>query len=101
MVPTVQGPERAAKWLGGMLRFVVVCGVAALSAVGAAQAVVSLDNQRDKAPMAAVATTSARHDAPVASAAGQAAQVAKGKDGHYWADAAVNGTHVRFLVDTG
>lgn len=27
--------------------------------------------------------------------------VAKGKDGHFWADAEVNGQPVRFLVDTG
>ena len=34
-------------------------------------------------------------------AAGQAAEVAKSSDGHYWAQGRVNGTAVRFLVDTG
>ena len=34
-------------------------------------------------------------------AMGQTASVAKAGDGHYWAEADVNGTRVRFLVDTG
>ena len=34
-------------------------------------------------------------------AEGQAASVAKSSDGHYWAEALVNGKRVRFLVDTG
>jgi aspartyl protease family protein len=29
------------------------------------------------------------------------AEVMKASDGHYWAEATVNGRHVRFLVDTG
>ena len=29
------------------------------------------------------------------------AQVVKGPDGHYWADAQVNGRPIRFLIDTG
>uniref|UniRef100_UPI001577031E TIGR02281 family clan AA aspartic protease n=1 Tax=Caulobacter sp. S45 TaxID=1641861 RepID=UPI001577031E len=29
------------------------------------------------------------------------AQVAKAPDGHYWADAQVNGRPIRFLIDTG
>ncbi|MBS0297819.1 MAG: TIGR02281 family clan AA aspartic protease [Proteobacteria bacterium] len=29
------------------------------------------------------------------------AEVMKAADGHYWAEATVNGRHVRFLVDTG
>lgn len=31
----------------------------------------------------------------------QGAELAKGPDGHYWADAEVNGRPVHFLVDTG
>ena len=34
-------------------------------------------------------------------ATGQAAQVARADDGHYWADADINGRAVRVLVDTG
>ena len=36
-----------------------------------------------------------------ASPESQRASVRKGKDGHYWAEADVNGRQVRFLVDTG
>jgi aspartyl protease family protein len=32
---------------------------------------------------------------------GQAASISKARDGHYWAEADVNGSRVRFLVDTG
>jgi aspartyl protease family protein len=41
---------------------------------------------------------------PVAAAApavGQPASISKSADGHYWAEASVNGRQVRFLVDTG
>ena len=34
-------------------------------------------------------------------ATSQPAQVSKAADGHYWAEAQVNGRQVRFLVDTG
>jgi aspartyl protease family protein len=37
--------------------------------------------------------------APVAT--GQAAQVSRASDGHYWAEADINGRAVRVLVDTG
>ena len=36
-----------------------------------------------------------------APAASQAAQISKASDGHYWAQANVNGHWVKFLVDTG
>lgn len=40
--------------------------------------------------------------APVsAPATGQAAQVLKAADGHYWADASVDGRAIRVMVDTG
>ena len=68
----------------------------ALSAVGAANAVVSLDDLRHPelcAPAAAAAT--------LAPAEGGAAQLSKDSDGHFWAQANVDGKAVRFLVDTG
>lgn len=43
-------------------------------------------------------------EAPVmarAPASGSAAQVVKGDDGHYWADARIDGRAVRVMVDTG
>jgi aspartyl protease family protein len=39
--------------------------------------------------------------ADMATTGGEAAEVVKGPDGHFWADAAVNGQSVHFLVDTG
>lgn len=40
--------------------------------------------------------------APVAAPAmGSAAQVIKGQDGHYWADARIDGRAVRVMIDTG
>src|SRR5687767_4976429 len=81
-----------------MLKTVVICGAAAIASVLAAQGVVSL-NARGGTAMAAVVTAPVRTDA-AAPAAG-AAQIPKAADGHFWADASVNGSHVRFLVDTG
>jgi len=77
-----------------MLRFVAVVLVGALSAVGAAGAVVSFDPARTQQPTAQVAVA----DAP---APPSPAQVTKAADGHYWATADVDGSAVRFLVDTG
>lgn len=77
-----------------MLKFAAVVLVGALSAVGAAGAVVNFDpNQTFGQPANAQLAV-----APVASAP---AQVTKAADGHYWATADVNGSAVRFLVDTG
>jgi aspartyl protease family protein len=70
-----------------------------LSAVGAARAVVALDDMREKPAIVASATTVA----PEATLAGgpSAASIVKSPDGHYWAEATVNGQRVRLLVDTG
>ncbi len=78
-----------------MLKFAAIAMVGALSAVGAAKAVVSLDDLRHpelRAPTAANATLGGSDGA---------AQLTKGADGHFWAEAAVDGKAVRFLVDTG
>lgn len=79
---------------------------AGLSAFGAARAVVALDAmQRAPTAQAAQATTgtAAQPDTEIATLAGapMAASVTKSADGHYWAEATVNGQRVRFLVDTG
>ena len=90
-----------------MLRLAVIAVIGALSATVAAKSVLMLDRANhgavlrpaqsaapdggassDLAPQAAVAT-------------GQAAEVTKSADGHYWAEANVNGHDVHFLVDTG
>ncbi len=76
-----------------MLKFATIAIVGALSAVGAAKAVVSLD----VLPQPAL-----RGPAPaVASVDDGAAQIVKGADGHFWAEAKVDGRAVRFLIDTG
>lgn len=79
-----------------MLRLAVLSLVGAVTAVGCAQALVSFAPKERAASLRT--TLPADTNAP---AAGQAAEVSKGKDGHYWAEADVNGARVRFLVDTG
>ncbi len=78
-----------------MLRLAVLALLGAVSAVGAAQAVSAFDPTSHAASLRAEAVIS---EAP---AVGQAASIAKSGDGHYWAEADVNGSRVRFLVDTG
>jgi aspartyl protease family protein len=80
-----------------MLKLVALTCAAALSALGAAKAVVVLDAHVQKPDPAAVMALTA----PAPKATGGDASVLKGEDGHYWAEASVNGTAVRFLVDTG
>lgn len=76
-----------------MLKFASIAIVGALSAVGAAKAVVSLDDLRQP---------DLRGPAPaVASVDDGAAQIVKAADGHFWAEAKVDGRAVRFLIDTG
>jgi len=79
-----------------MLRLAVLSLVGAVTAVGCAQAVASFAPKERAASL----TTAAPPEASPA-AAGEAAEVTKAKDGHYWAEADVNGARVRFLVDTG
>jgi len=78
-----------------MIRLAVLALMGAISAVGAAQALVTFDRKDDVPQLrAALAIT------PTA-AEGEPASIAKAADGHYWAEADVNGSRVRFLVDTG
>lgn len=81
-----------------MFRFVMLAAVSAISAVAAAQAVTRFE-ARQHEPRAAVAQV--QMTAPEPAAAGEAASIAKAADGHFWAEADVNGRRVRFLVDTG
>ncbi|NQE61630.1 CblY, a non-orthologous displacement for alpha-ribazole-5'-phosphate phosphatase [Caulobacter sp. RHG1] len=79
-----------------MLKFAAIAFVGALSAVGAAKAVVSLDDLRQPGLRAPIATAPS-----LGGAEGNAAQITKDRDGHFWTEAAVDGKAVRFLVDTG
>jgi len=58
--------------------------------------------RRDEAPPAPPAMVAAAAGAPARAAGGIAARtIRRSPDGHYYADAQVNGAHVRFIVDTG
>ena len=87
-----------------MLKIAIICGTAALSAVGAAEGVMSLQRARMSPPdalvaMAASATAPVAEATPVA--ASRDASITKSPDGHFWAEGQVNGSAMRFLVDTG
>jgi len=78
-----------------MIRFVAIAAIGALSAVGAARAVVSLDPDRTAPPMRADQVLQ------TVTPASADASIRKSADGHYWAEGLVEGKAVRFLVDTG
>ena len=107
-----------------MFRHALVLVVAVAVALGMAQQLVKMSNAPATAqvvsqpapdasqtvvaiaPQAATTAATPAKAAPAldradASLAPGDAQVAKGPDGHYWADAQVNGRPVRFLIDTG
>ena len=76
-----------------MFKFASIAIVGALSAVGAAKAVVSLDQMRQPDLRGPAPATASVDDG--------AAQIVKAADGHFWAEAKVDGRAVRFLIDTG
>jgi aspartyl protease family protein len=76
-----------------MWNHVAIVGLAASAALASAEGLITLDKLDKPAPVVAVA-------APERAFA-RGAAVAMEPDGHYWAEADVDGTHVRFLVDTG
>ena len=79
-----------------MLRFAIIAIVAAVSAVGISQTVSSLPSPGAPPAQAQVAVA-----LPAPQASSGPASISKGPDGHYWAEADVDGHEVRFLVDTG
>jgi aspartyl protease family protein len=83
-----------------MLKLAAMAGIGALSAAASAQALMAFDHARHADLRTAQSVTAATATDP-APATGAPAQVNKSADGHYWAEAAVNGQQVRFLVDTG
>ena len=85
-----------------MLKSAAIIALAVVSALLAAQAVSVLDARSQ----AAVAAADQAQAAPAPAdqgptATGGAASLVKAADGHFWAEAQVNGKRVRFLVDTG
>jgi aspartyl protease family protein len=86
-----------------MLRLAAVGLIGAISAGAAAQTLISYSRAHEGPAPQAVQTLAAG-SADVATtqdSSAAAAQVLKAADGHYWAEASVNGHEVRFLVDTG
>lgn len=81
-----------------MLRLALLALFGAVSAVGAAQAVSAWDPAK-QGPTLRADTALTAEMAPDSTSS--AASIAKSGDGHYWAEADVNGRRVRFLVDTG
>lgn len=82
-----------------MVRFLVIGAIAAFCSIFAARALDLLGHGQPTVAAAAVATAPA---AVESSSDGDAeATIGKGADGHFWADATVDGRSVRFLVDTG
>lgn len=67
--------------------------VAAISALGASQAVMALGPQHRAEPAISWPGAGDAESAPP--------MIAKSRDGHFWALGEVNGAPVRFLVDTG
>lgn len=93
-----------------MLKLAAVGVVGALSAALAAQAVMTMNRPEAGAglrradavgPASAETPIAAQATAAASQASGLTATVLKSSDGHYWADASVNGQAVRVLVDTG
>ncbi|MCR5881012.1 TIGR02281 family clan AA aspartic protease [Phenylobacterium sp. J367] len=83
-----------------LVRYALVAFVASASAFASAGAVVAF---APKPPQLRAARAEAAMVMPLAAdpAAGERAEIPKAADGHYWAQAEVNGQAVRFLVDTG
>jgi aspartyl protease family protein len=72
-----------------------------VSAAASAQVVLQLAQARDRAEARHVEIIQAPAPVPAAPATGEEASIVKAADGHFWAEASVNGHEVRFLVDTG
>lgn len=82
-----------------MFKSVAVIAVATVAALAAGQglAAIAAAQRADQAVVEQPLAVSPAEADPASSAA----QVAKARDGHYWAEAMVDGRWVRFLVDTG
>ncbi|HEY3815078.1 MAG TPA: TIGR02281 family clan AA aspartic protease [Caulobacteraceae bacterium] len=88
-----------------MLKHIAILAAAVLCAVAAAKGVIlfnaSYGQDRSAAQAADAAPTSSTAAAAVVEHHASTAEVTKAADGHFWAEAEVNGHSVRFLVDTG
>jgi aspartyl protease family protein len=84
-----------------MVRLLLIGACAALCAVGAAQWLNGLgDSPAPHRAAAAIMTAASTQSAGTPGEDGSAS-IAKSGDGHFWADAQVDGHPVHFLIDTG
>src|SRR5450432_3544087 len=85
-----------------MVRFMMIGVVAALCAMGGARllSAVAAGKPGYRPPAAAVATFAPDSSQTQPLDSGEAS-IAKSNDGHFWANAEVDGHPVRFLIDTG
>ncbi len=84
-----------------MLRLAAIAMIGAVSAAASAEAVISLSRDHTGSPLRQAEAQVVTAPSDAEPAIGEAASVVKSDDGHYWAEASVNGEEVRFLVDTG
>lgn len=83
-----------------MFKQAAIMAAAVTSALCSAQGLLAYASSRPE-PVAMVGQAAPGPAPAVADASGRAAQIAKSADGHYWAQAEVDGRWVKFLVDTG
>ncbi|MHB8529565.1 MAG: TIGR02281 family clan AA aspartic protease [Caulobacteraceae bacterium] len=84
-----------------MLRFTVVAVVAAIGAVGVAKTIDKLVPAQAPPASATVAMNVSAGGPQTPAETPSPASISKAADGHYWAEAEVDGHPIRFLVDTG
>lgn len=85
-----------------MLRSAFILGCAITSAVATGLLVVRHEGFTSKGDeTATLVQTSQTHSVSAPSTIGGVTAIPKAADGHYWAEARVNTTTVKFLVDTG
>ncbi len=89
------GPSLGCSVLRLDIQSAIVMGIATISSLSVAW---WLTHQEPRTAEAAVMTAAAHAPAAVP---GQPAQIARSADGHYWAEADIDGRAIRVLVDTG
>ena len=85
--------------MSSVLKLATIATVAMLSGAIGAEAVLTLAHPAPT--LRAAKAESPTSSLGLASTAPGAVAIPKAPDGHYWADGQVNGSSVRFLVDTG
>ncbi|HXQ15407.1 MAG TPA: TIGR02281 family clan AA aspartic protease [Caulobacteraceae bacterium] len=84
-----------------MVRFLMIGVVGALCAMGGARMLNAVAAGRPSEPPAVAVATVAPDPPPAPTLDSGEASIAKSSDGHFWAEADVDGHPVRFLIDTG